>query len=97
MHKIHIEVTGDIEKKLSFLSKSIGVSEEELPFMFERFWRKEAARSGGVHMGLGLALVREFARAMGWEVHARLEPPQTLVIALLAPLQAASAGRPDPG
>ncbi len=65
--------------------------------LFERFWRKEAARSGGVHMGLGLALVREFARAMGWEVHARLEPPQTLVIALLAPLQAASAGRPDPG
>lgn len=58
----------------------------DLGRLFERFWRGEAARSGGDHMGLGLALVREFARAMGWEVHARLEPPQTLVIELRAPL-----------
>jgi len=35
-------------------------------------------------MGLGLALVREFAQAMGWEVDARLEPPQTLVVELRA-------------
>jgi len=53
--------------------------------LFERFWRGEAARSGGVHVGLGLALVREFARAMGWEVQARLDPPRTLVITLHAP------------
>ena len=30
MHKINIEVSGEIEKKLDFLAKSFGVSEEDL-------------------------------------------------------------------
>lgn len=56
--------------------------------LFERFWRGEAARGGGQHMGLGLALVREFAQAMGWRVEARVEARQKLVIELRAPLPA---------
>lgn len=77
---------------LSVSNEAPGLTAADVDHLFERFWRGEAARSGGVHMGLGLALVREFARAMGWEVHARLDAPQTLVVALHAPLRAASAG-----
>ncbi len=40
---------------------------------FDRFWRKEAARSGGEHAGLGLNLARMFATAMGWTLTAALE------------------------
>lgn len=50
--------------------------------LFERFWRKEAARSTTVHAGLGLALVRSFATALSWEVAARLDPQQRLTIEL---------------
>jgi len=38
--------------------------------LFDRFWRKEAARSGGQHVGLGLPLARTFATAMGWSLGA---------------------------
>ncbi len=77
--------------RLAIANEAPDLTPADTAHLFERFWRKEAARSGGVHMGLGLALVREFARAMGWEVHARLDPPQTLEITLQAPLRAASA------
>ena len=62
--------------------------------LFERFWRKEAARSGGVHMGLGLALVREFARAMGWDATAHLDNGQILRITLHAPWRASGISTP---
>ncbi len=44
----------------------------DLEQLFDRFWRKEAARSGGQHTGLGLALARTFATAMGWTLTAAL-------------------------
>ncbi len=44
--------------------------------LFERFWRKEEARSGGQHAGLGLSLARVFATAMGWRLAAVLTDGQ---------------------
>jgi heavy metal sensor kinase len=43
-----------------------GISDEDLPFIFDRFWRADRVRSretGG--MGLGLAIAREIAQAHG--------------------------------
>jgi len=50
--------------------------------LFERFWRKEAARSGGEHIGLGLSLARAFAVAMGWRLTAALDAEGWLVFSL---------------
>src|SRR5690606_6899006 len=50
--------------------------------LFERFWRKEAARSGGQHVGLGLALSRTFAHAMAWTLHAEVNEQRQLIITL---------------
>jgi len=46
-----------------------GFSPEDLPHVFDRFYRADAARSAG-GSGLGLAIVKEIVRRHGGEVHA---------------------------
>jgi two-component system sensor histidine kinase QseC len=62
---------------------------EDVGRLFQRFWRKESARSGGQHVGLGLTLSLAFAQAMGWTLSATLAEPDRLEMKLEAP-------RPDP-
>ncbi len=50
--------------------------------LFDPFWRKEAARSGGQHVGLGLSLARTFATAMGWSLTATLNAEKRLTLRL---------------
>ncbi len=45
---------------------------EDLPRMFDRFWRKDAARTDGCHAGLGLTLVAALCGLLGLEKEARL-------------------------
>lgn len=42
-----------------------GVAAEHQPHVFERFYRADAARSGGLHVGLGLAVVRAIVERHG--------------------------------
>ena len=49
-----------------------GIPAEDLPFIFDRFWRKEKSRarlSGGT--GLGLAITRQLVEAQGGTIEAR--------------------------
>jgi two-component system sensor histidine kinase QseC len=48
--------------------------------MFERFWRKDAARSNTPHFGLGLALTQRFCEALGWRITAEMRTPGTLTM-----------------
>jgi two-component system sensor histidine kinase QseC len=45
---------------------------DDLPHLFEPFWRKEAARTDGSHCGLGLTLVSAYASLLGLSVEADL-------------------------
>jgi signal transduction histidine kinase len=55
--------------------RGIGVSPEDLPLLFEPFFRGERSRSRGTGgSGLGLALVRRIAIAHGGSVSAELRP-----------------------
>jgi len=52
--------------------------------LFDTFWRKEAARSGGHHVGLGLSLARNFATTLGWTLAATLDAQRCLVLRLVS-------------
>ena len=61
------------------------LSADDVTKLFDRFWRRDAARSDGDHAGLGLSLARSFARAMGGDLSATQEAEQGLRLTLTAP------------
>jgi signal transduction histidine kinase len=61
------------------------LNSQDIERLFERFWRKEGARTSGQHVGLGLSIVRTFATALGWQVTAALDATQVLTITLEGP------------
>ena len=66
--------------KLSFTNTGEEIPKEDLPFIFERFYRGEKSRSrehGGA--GIGLAIVKELIEAHGGQVSAESSPDETRV------------------
>jgi len=55
-----------------------GIAAEDLPFVFDRFWRSDRSRSklGGAGSGLGLAIVRQLVQAHGGEISVWSKPGQ---------------------
>jgi signal transduction histidine kinase len=60
-----------------------GISDVELPYIFDRFWRGDDARPAG-GFGLGLGICREYVEAMQGTIaiHSRLGAGTTAVISL---------------
>ncbi|MBL1108902.1 HAMP domain-containing protein [Streptomyces sp. 5-8] len=72
-----------------------GIAPEDLPHVFERFWRAEKSRSrrtGG--SGLGLAIVRHLVAAHGGTAAAASEPGAGAVFTLRLPAMAPPADEP---
>lgn len=66
--------------RMTFANTGEGIPEQDLPFIFERFYRGEKSRSrehGGA--GIGLAIVKELVEAHGGEVGADSTPAETHV------------------
>jgi signal transduction histidine kinase len=78
---------------LQIANEAPGLQTADLSRLFDRFWRKDPARSGGEHFGLGLSLAATFAKAMDWKLSARLDDEGWLTIAL-ASVSSASSPRP---
>jgi two-component system OmpR family sensor kinase/two-component system sensor histidine kinase BaeS len=47
-----------------------GIPSEDLPFIFDRFWRGDKSRSERTHSGLGLAIARQLIHAHGGMIEA---------------------------
>ncbi len=61
--------------RLSVNDNGLGVPHKDLPYLFDRFWRKEKSRaraSGGT--GLGLAITKQLVEAQGGTIEARNLP-----------------------
>jgi heavy metal sensor kinase len=62
------------EAKISVIDTGVGIAEEDLPYIFDRFYRVDKARnsaSGG--SGLGLSLVKSFTAAHGGKIEVTSE------------------------
>src|SRR5215204_135779 len=71
---------------LAVSDTGVGISEEQLPLVFERFYRADAARAEeGV--GLGLSIARQIAEAHGGTIEARSKLGVGSTFVLLLPRQ----------
>ena len=53
---------------LSVRDTGIGISQSDLPYVFDRFYKADKSRTGSSGSGLGLSIAREMLRWMGEEI-----------------------------
>ena len=53
---------------LSVRDTGIGISESDLPYVFDRFYKADKSRTGSTGSGLGLSIAREMLKWMGEEI-----------------------------
>lgn len=65
--RIETEHRPAVERSVQILVKDTGtgIPTEDLPFIFDRFWRGDRSRSDRTHSGLGLAISRQLVHAHG--------------------------------
>ena len=69
---------------LTVTDTGVGIPADELPHVFERFWRGQAA-AGTSGSGIGLAIAAELARAHGGTLAAASQPGQGTTLTLTLP------------
>ncbi len=66
--------------------EGIGIAPESVPYLFQRFYRTEAAVEQGIGgSGLGLALVREAVEKLGGEVRVQSRPGEGTTFSVFLP------------
>ena len=68
-------ITQSIENGIRIEVKDTGsgISAEDIPFIFDRFWRGDKSRTGRTNSGLGLAIAKQLIQAHGGTIEAESE------------------------
>ncbi len=78
-----------------FEDQGIGISNEHLPFIFERFYRAAPAGNGEAHSGgLGLAIAQAIARAQGGSIQSESTPGLGSTFTVVVPVTASADAHP---
>jgi len=63
-----------------------GVPAEDIPFIFDRFWRGDKSRSDRTHSGLGLAITKQIVLAHGGTIDVESEIKQGTTFTIVLPI-----------
>ena len=81
--------------RICFEDQGVGIASEDLPFIFERFYRAARPGNGEVHSGgLGLAIAQAIARAHGGSIECQSAPGLGSTFTILLPALQAAASHP---
>ncbi len=69
--------------QLELANQTGHVTREDLPHLFDRFWRKEHGAASSAQLGLGLSIVHALCVALHMEVSASLHDSETLKFTLI--------------
>jgi signal transduction histidine kinase len=72
---------------ISISDSGIGINPDQLPYIFERFFRVDPSRERGTEggSGIGLALVRELVRSAGGRIRVASTPGKGTTFYLYLP------------
>jgi len=76
-----VRISG-IGSRLEVTNTANGLTSEDLPHLFERFWRKDVSRADAGHSGLGLVLAKSAATALNLSLTAEMPDATTLRLSL---------------
>ncbi len=73
--------------RITVQDSGVGISPEDLPYIFDRFWRGDRSRShtGGAGAGLGLAIARQLIHAHNGRISAQSAPDQGTIFMVELP------------
>ncbi len=78
---------------LSIINSTDDLAAEDLECMFDRFWRKDQARTDGRSFGLGLSIVKALTEMLDIRLQVRLTPAGQFTVQLGFPPGAAAASQ----
>jgi len=85
-----VAVGGEVE--IAVTDTGEGISSDDLPHIFERFWRGDPARLRTGGTGLGLSVARSLVEAQGGRIWAESEPGQGSVFRFTLPVARTPSG-----